>query len=116
MAGEADLAQGLDRVGLQDLGRPAVVVELHQHRDQPFHDEGVAVGPEMQVRLAVDPVHVVGEPDLRHAAFDLGLFGLLRLGHRLELLAEVDDIGVAVLPIVEEGEIVDQLVHRHRHR
>lgn len=45
------------------------------------------------------------QPDLAHAALHLVGVGLRSSGQRVERLAELDDIAVAVFPIVDESEI-----------
>jgi hypothetical protein len=39
-----------------------------------------------------------------------------RFGQRLERTAELDDVAVAILPLVEEGEIVTDGVNRGQRR
>src|SRR6185312_17289903 len=55
------------------------------------------------------PVTLADEPHLRDAAIDLCRRVLLAFGKRRQRLAELDDVAVAVLPIVEEGQIFGDL-------
>ena len=62
---------------------------------------------------AVRP-HAGFQPDLADAAAHLGGLVAIALRHRRQRAAELDDIAVAILPIVEELEIRDNLVNGHR--
>ena len=84
-------------------------VERVQHRDQPAHDHRVGIALEVEARrrpLALDPRH---DPDLAGAALDLGRRHPQRVVERRHGAAELDDVAVAVLPVVEEGEVVGDL-------
>ena len=48
------------------------------------------------------------QPHLGLAALDLPLLGLLRLRKRRQLAAQVDDVLVAIHPVVEQRELLDQ--------
>src|SRR5690606_2956602 len=52
-------------------------------------------------------------PDLTHAAAHLVGFGLQGVGKRRQLASEVDQVAIAVLPVVEEGEVLPELVEAH---
>ena len=81
-------------------------IERVQDRDQAAHDHRVAVAAKVEPRrgaLAVDPRR---EPDLAGAALDLGRRRPQRVVERRHRAAELDDVAVAVLPVVEEGEVV----------
>src|SRR6056297_1509343 len=54
------------------------------------------------------------DPDLAGAAVDLRLRPLQRVVQRLHLLAELDDVAVAVLPVVEELEGLGDLLEGFR--
>src|SRR5262249_16604972 len=53
------------------------------------------------------------EPHLTGAALHLVGVGARALGQRRQLAAELDHIAVAVVPVVEDGEIVDDVVDIH---
>ena len=67
----------------------------------------VAVAAIVQDRLAVSaPSRLAFQPYLTDAAPHLVAFIVGRLAKRLEGMTEFDDIAIAILPIVEGGEIV----------
>jgi uncharacterized protein DUF6456 len=110
---EAELAEDRLRIGRQDLvGMPALVGGK-QDRDQPAHDVGVAVALKRQARRL--PVALDGgrEPHLAGAAAHLVALGAQLRGERRQRAPELDHIAVAVLPVVEEREVVPDLGERH---
>ena len=74
---------------------------------------GIAVAAEMQDGLAggVD-ARLALDPDLADAAAHLVGVVVRLVAQRLQRAAELDDIAIAILPIVEEGEIVAYRVDR----
>ena len=75
---------------------------------------GVAIAQIFQPRFAVAAaIDLPGEPDLADAAIDLVLGGMLGLRHRIKHAAEFDDVPVAVVPFVQQLEIVPDFVDRH---
>ena len=74
---------------------------------------GIAVAAEMKNGLARTVcARLALDPDLADAAANLVGVVVRRLGQRLQRAAELDDIAVAVLPIIEEGEVVAYGVNR----
>ena len=55
-----------------------------------------------------------GQPDLADAALDLVFVDPEFIGERRQCLAELDDVAIAVLPLVEEGKIVADFLNRLR--
>ena len=53
------------------------------------------------------------QPDLADAALDLVRGRVLGLAERLEFLSEFDHIAIAILPFVEEFEIVHEILNAH---
>ena len=98
-------------VGGQDLARALAGIEREEDRDQPAHDVGVAVALEGQ-RRAVGAVrlHVGHQPDLAGAAAHLVGLGVRRLGERRQVASELDHIAVAIVPLVEQLEILNDVV------
>ena len=81
--------------------------ERDRDRDQPANDVGVAVAAIMQDHLAVGArSRLALQPYLTDAAPHLVPFIAGRLAKRLEGMTEFDDIAIAILPIVQGGEIV----------
>ena len=85
-------------VGCRDLGRRPVLHRGQDQRDDALGDRGIAVGEEMQP--AVGQARRI-DPGRRRAAAHLGRVGLERVGHRLELAAQVDQQPIAILAVEE---------------
>ena len=92
-------------VDLQNLIRTFARIEGKQDGDQPADDMGVAFAKEMEVRGAVAAIDRGCEPNLADAALNLvgGVACVFR--EWLKGTAKLDDIAIAVLPIVEKLEI-----------
>src|SRR5271165_5949679 len=75
---------------------------------------GVAVTPKREDRSAgaVGP-HGGGEPDLAGATLDPVRVDMRLRRKQSERTAELDDITIAVVPFVEQGEVVADLIDRH---
>src|ERR1051325_2007618 len=111
---QAKLVEQRDCVALEDLARVFAGVEGEQDGDEPAYDVGVAVACEGEHRSARAVRLDAGrEPHLAGAALHLIGLGARGLGQRRKLAAEFDYVTVAVVPIVEDGEIVDDVVDRH---
>src|SRR5436190_8367305 len=74
---------------------------------------GIAVADEGQHRLAgAIACHAPREPDLAGTTLHLVGKRMLGLGERCQLAAELDHIAIAIVPLVEQGEIILDLVDR----
>ena len=96
-----------NRVGIDGqrlVERPAVV-DGGEDGDEAAYDVRVAVGEEGEDRSPVAALNVGGEPDLAGAAAHLVGVSPQRFGQRRQGAAELDQIAVAILPIVEQGEV-----------
>jgi hypothetical protein len=103
-----------DRIGRQDLARRLARIERKQDGDQPAHDVRIAVAREVQERTGrAVALHFAREPHLAGTALHLVRFASLGLRQRRKAAAELDHIPVAIVPIVQQGEILDDLVDRH---
>src|SRR5271155_2028838 len=97
-------AQGVDGENL--LWRP-IREKRDRDRDQSANEVRVAVAAIVQDRLAVGPrSRLAFQPHLTDAAPHLVAFIVGRLAKGLEGMTEFDDIPIAILRIVEGGEIV----------
>ena len=93
-------------------------IEAVQHGDETAHDHRIGIAVELEAGVRPLPLEPRHDPDLARAALDLGCGALQRLVEGRHLLAELDDIAIAVLPIVEEVEIrcdIFEVLSRHRH-
>jgi hypothetical protein len=76
--------------------------------DEAAHDMGVRIAPVDHHRIAgLTRFGLRNQPDLAGAALDLVLVCLFRRRHLGKCLADLDDIAVAVFPVVKILEIVD---------
>ena len=103
---EAEFAERRQGVRGDDLLGRAVGEKRDRDRDQPAHEMRIAVAAKVQNRLAGRvPTGVAFEPNLADAAANLVGVVVRGLAQRLERAAELDDVAIAVLPFLEEGEI-----------
>lgn len=114
---EAEFAEGRYRVSRENGFGRAVGEQRYGDGDEPADEVRVAVAAKMEDRA---PLIVLArlalEPDLADAAAHLVDVVVRRFGQRLERTAELDDVAVAILPLVEEGEIVTDGVNRGQRR
>ncbi len=97
-------AQGVDGENL--LWRP-IGEKRHRDRDQPANEVRVAVAAILQDHLTIGArSRLEFQPYLTDAAPHLVAFIVGRLAKRLEGMTKFDDIAIAILPIIEGGEIV----------
>ena len=106
MFGQADAGQDIAGVDGEDFLARAAGIEADQEGGETAHDMGVAIGPEGEgvAILAGD------QPDLAHTTLDLVDVGALGLRHVRQGFSHVDEIAIALLPIVQEVELVDEVV------
>lgn len=105
MLGKADLVDE-SVPGFQDGLRREAGVRPQQDRDQAADNCGIAGGLKVQQAIA----HLRAQPNLRLAAFDLVLVRLEFLREVGELAPEVNDVLIAVHPVIEEFELVDDFL------
>jgi hypothetical protein len=116
---ETQFAEDAESVGRQDFLRRTVGIERDGDRHQTANQMGIAVAAIMQKDASVGGVaRFALKPDLTDAAahlIDVVMGGLVE---RLERASQFDDIAIAILPLVEEGEIgangVDRMQRRAR--
>src|SRR5262249_24025215 len=105
-----------DRVHGQNVARRLARIKCEQDGDETPHDMGVAVAGEGQHR----PGGTVGadrgdEPNLTGATLNFVGFRSCGITNGSQSPPELDDIAVAVVPVVEQGEIISNLVDgRHQ--
>jgi hypothetical protein len=111
---EAERAKGGERVDRQDLIGRAIGKERNRNGDQPPHEVRVAVAAKMQGLSAIRArPRLALQPDLTDAAPDLVDVIVRRRAQGFERVAELDDIAVAVLPIVKGVKVfADRLDRR----
>src|SRR5262245_8604579 len=111
---ETQLGEDGARVGGQYLPGRAVLVHGEQDGDQPAYDVGIAVANETQARIVSRrTVAAGGEPNLAGAAAYLVGVGSERLRKGRQAAPQLDDVAVAVLPVVEKCEIGADISKRH---
>lgn len=94
------------KVGVEDFLRGVAVEHLDKERDDAFDDDGVGVGGEIYMAVALFGV----EPHAALATFDEMVRGFVSGVDGRERVAEVDDHCVAVHPVVEVREFLDYFV------
>src|SRR5262249_29683682 len=111
---EVQQAECVRSIDADDLLSCLARIEREENGNQPAHDVGVAIADEAQARAGAVRLDLCRQPNLTHAALHLVGGRALCLGQGLKLAPELDDVAVTVLPIVEEGEIGEDLVEaRH---
>src|SRR6476620_1436159 len=85
-------------------------IEGEQDGDQPSDDVGVAVADKAQARYAVVWTDSGGEPHLTHAALHFVGGVPLGLGQGRQSPAELDDVAIAILPVLEKIKIGNDLI------
>ena len=102
---EADSLNEIE-VGIDDFLRRVAGEDLNQQGNDAFDDDGVALALEDDL-----PVYVIGlQPDAALASLDQIALCLIALIEWWQRVAQIDQEGVFVHPIVEYGELVDDLV------
>ena len=103
---QAEFTERRKGVDAEDLlGRP-VGKKRDRDRHEPAHEMQIAVAAKVQNRLAGRvPTSFAFEPNLADAAANLVGVVVRGLAQRLERAAQLDDVAIAVLPLLEEGEI-----------
>ena len=104
--GKPQLVENAALVGARDFRGALAGKDRQNDCDETAHNMRVEVAPELQHR--VGPVFVFRDnPDLAGAALHLVLRRVLGFGQRLKTAAKLDQIAVAVVPVVEKLEILD---------
>ena len=106
-----DAVEQSERVGGQDLLRALAGIKRKQNGDQAAHDMGVAVAVEGERRAGgAVRLDMREQPDLAGAASHLVGLGVRAFGQRRQRAAELDDIAIAVVPLIEQREILNDVV------
>jgi hypothetical protein len=116
MFGKAEIAENRRGIERDDLPRRTPRKEREDEGDEAAHDQRVAVAAKRQHRRAggvMDAARI--QPDLADAAAHAIFFGAGGLRQWLQRAAKLDQIAIAILPIVEKFEIADDLVDIRRH-
>ena len=90
----------------QHIFRRLVVVCREHHAEQPLDDERVAVHGHVHAAI----VELEINPHLALAAAYLALVSFQCFWHLRQFPAEINDVLVAILPVVKEGECIDDVL------
>ena len=105
MVAQSDAFNEIEVSGVNLVG--TVVVHHLQHKgDESFHDEGIAVGTEVELAILL----FAENPNATLATVYQVLLGLVSIGKRRLLLAEVNQHLIAIHPIVQRGELFNYFV------
>jgi hypothetical protein len=107
--GEVLLEAGLvdkGHIGGEDVFGGLPIEDADKEGNHALGDEGVGIGNVAHAALVAGGI----EPHLGLAAFDEFVGGLKLRGHRRQLFSESNDILVALGPILEEGESVEEFL------
>src|SRR4051794_26643429 len=107
---ESDLCEDGFQIGCLDFLWSLIGICGQQHGRQTLDDGTVAVGGEAETSALARQRH---QPDLTHAPLHLEGVRVVLGFQRWQSAAEIDDVPVSVLPLVEQFEILDQLIDRH---
>ena len=115
MVTQPELFEQSDGVGGKDVLGAFAGVQREQDRDQSAYNMGVAVAVEAQRRAGgAIRFHMGEQPDLAGATAHLVGFGVSAFRQRRQRAAELDDVTIAVVPLIEQGEILNDFVNgRH---
>src|SRR6266699_3322901 len=114
MLAQSHALEQRDRVGREDFSRALAGVDREQDRNQSAHDMGIAVAHERQHRTIPSVrANRRRQPNLACAALHLAGLIAVPLVERREAPPQLDDIKIAVIPIVEQRKIVDDFVNGH---
>src|SRR5579883_2505284 len=100
-------------VGCEDPRRWLAGKNGKQKRDQPAHDMGVAVALKIENRAAGAAVYnPCLKPNLACAAPHLVAVAIGRGIQRLKPAPELNEVAVAVFPLIEKFEILNDFINR----
>ena len=107
---ETELLQDGFGVDRQDLGSAFARIEHHHDGDETAHDMRIGIADEFDDRIGV-AVERAFQPYLADAAPDLvgGIARRFRIG--LQVASKVNDIAIAIFPIIEKIEISNNVVN-----
>ena len=103
---ETQFAKETKRIRRQDFASAAIRIEGKGDCDKAAHEMGIAVAPIVQHFFArrIDALAEL-QPHLADAAANLVRIIVGGLVQGLERAAELEDIAIAVFPIVEKGKV-----------
>ena len=100
-------------INVQNFLRGAMVENLEQDRDEALNNMGIAFTAKAEPRRCV--LRLFGDQlYLTDAAFDFCFGRLVDFPQGREFLAHLDDMAIALFPIVEKSKIVNQIINRGR--
>ena len=104
MLGKPNTGEHLARIDAERFLRGTPGIKPGHQRDKALDDMGIAVATDHKAPAFI----LQNEPDLADASLDLVGVAILGRLERVEALAELDEIAVALFPIVEEVELVNE--------
>src|SRR6476646_6720436 len=103
------------RIDPNDLVRAPARVDRKEDGDQPAHDMGVAVALEAEAQRGPGggAIDLSREPDLTGAAANFVRLRSRSSRQWRQGAAELDHVAVAVLPVIQELEVREDVLERH---
>lgn len=99
-------------IALQDFIGSRVLIEREKNRDQTLDDVCITIALKVHAASAVLVTDAGRDPNLACASADLVGIGTHALGEFGQLPAKLNNVPVAILPVIEEGKIVGDLFKR----
>lgn len=109
MLGQTEFSEDRLRIALQDLFGRCILVKCEEDSDEALYDVGVAIALEMHPALSILLADVGGNPHLARTAAHLVGISAQGFGEFGQLAAKLDDIPVAVFPIVEQSKVISDV-------
>src|SRR4029077_14406002 len=111
--GQLETPEHALRIDPNDLVRAPARVDRKEDGDPPPHDMGVAVALEAEARRGAGAIDLGREPDLTGAAANFVRLRSRRFRQRRQGAAELDHVAIAVLPVIQELEVREDVLERH---
>ena len=117
MLAQAEALEQDNRVRCENLASVMLGKHGKQNGDEATHDVRIAVAGKGEHGPAGAIVaHGCRQPDLAGATLHLVCVGAVAFCQRPQCATEFDEIAIAVVPLFEQGKIVDDLVERGTNR
>src|SRR5436190_23903423 len=112
MFAQTDAFEQFDGIGVQDLSCALARIESEQDCNQSAHNMGITIAGKSQHWAArAVRAHSGVEPDLARAALNFVGMAMRRLRQRRQFAPQLNQIAIAIIPVVQDREIANDLVN-----